>query len=177
MNSAGLIVIAIFGGAMLVLLIAGMMVLGWVLWQAKAAIAELQRELVANGAESKRHLEDSKTQFAAIAIEMNRQMVAHQQETRSQLAGHASLMAAEISKINATALAGASIQAIKACARLELLAVAVEKLLRNVDTSPESTLDPEAYGPTDTIYGTVSDVARGDREAEAEESQDTLSFR
>lgn len=166
MNSAGLIVIAIFGGALLVLLLVGMLVLGWVLWQVKAAVAEHSKLL-----------ESSKTQFAAIHADMARQQEQFAKDTHAVLQTHANAIGIIVGKINGDVLAEASVRAVNACARMEKMAVAVEKLLLTVDTAPESNLDPEAYGPTDTIYGTVSDVARGDREAEAEESQDTLSFR
>lgn len=177
MANAGLIVIALLGGALLILLLVGMALLGWGLWQVERSIATHGKQLTGHAAEMKTGLDAAKSSLASIRTDMSRQQDQSLKSTQELLQGHAQAMHGAIAKINAEALEAASVRGLQASARMEKVAVALQKLLLTVDPQPENSFGPEDYGPDDrTIYGSVSDVARGDAQADAEDQQDTFTF-
>lgn len=177
MNSAGIVVLALLGGALVVLLILGMIVLAWGLWVVWKEIKADQRLREAQAAEVKATTDATKSSYASIKAEMTRQQEAFLKETRQLIEGVSAKMEESVGRINAQALEAASTRGLQACIRMERVAVAMQKLLLTVDTLEENHLAPEEYAPDDnTIYSRQSDVARSDAEAETEDQQVPFSF-
>jgi len=178
MNNAGLIVLALLGGALVVLLILGMAMLAWSLWQ-------VWKRVEADAALRKTQMYDldlslgaAKSSFASIRTEMTRQQGEFLRDTGKMLETYSGQMAESIAKINAQALEAASMRGLQACIRMEKVAVAMQKLLLTVDVPEENNFAPEEYAPDDnTIYSRQSDVARGDAEADAEDAEGTFTLR
>lgn len=177
MNSAGIVVLALLGGALVVLLILGMIMLAWGLWIVWKEIKADQKLRETQAAEMKATAESTKSSYASIKAEMTRQQEAFLKETRQLVEGSSAKMEESVGRINAQALEAASMRGLQACIRMEKVAVALQKMLMTVDTPEENRLAPEEYAPNDnTIYSRQSDVARGDAEAETEDQQVPFSF-
>lgn len=204
MNSVAVAIIAVFFGALLVLLIGGMGALVYLHLKANRAHAELlarmeafeksiqesfssfgedlEATLTKYQGESVTLIDGARSSFTGIRQDMKASHDALAKGIAEVLTKHEMAFKESIGRINGEALLKASMQALQATKEISALCFTLKNLLVDHQApAAETELGPEEYAPSDTIYTKMSEAARmdaaiADMEAADNEPQFSTGF-
>lgn len=174
MNVAAVAIVSIFAGIFLVALIGGMATLIVLHLRAQKANKELLSKFVEFGdaltLTLKAHrdeitgiIEPAKASFSGIRQDIKAAQQAQDKLLAAALKAHDQGFREVMGKINPAAMEASSVRLLNATGKIVQVASTLQALLVTHEV-PEGAQDlaPEQYGPSDTIYSTVSEQSRLD---------------
>lgn len=184
MNVAAIVIASIFGGALFIVILAGMAALIFLHLRAAKERAELTKTLTAfqekmesitgqAKADLTGIVESAKSSFSGIRVEIKTSQELQAKALGKSLKEFEAAFRETIGKINGDMLLKSSMQALQATREISALCVTLKSLLVDHEApAATSELGPEEYGPSDTIYSQVSPAARMDAALEQQEAAD-----
>ncbi len=189
MQTTAAIIIALFAGALFIVIIGGMATLIFLHIQGQKSAAALQKSMADFIAESKSGQESfqkelagivdgARSSFSGVRTEVAKALETQLKAVSKALKDQEQVFADKVGNINGEVLQAASMRALQSCRDLSSLTITLKNLLVEHETMPGADLAPEEYGPSDTIYSQPSIVDRADAaaiRAEVEELQPQYS--
>ncbi len=172
MNTAGLVVVCLFAGALFVVILAALATLIFLVLQLKKQVTTA----VSGFTTATKAIDDSiagaRTSFAGIRQDVKASLTEHSNRTADVLAAHQKAFEDTVGKVNGAALEAACKRSIQAAAQIVDVATNLKQLLYAAEggmEQPPVPLAPEEYAPSESIYATQSPTARADALANAAE--------
>lgn len=174
MQTAGIVVLCLFGGALFVLLVGGLATLIVLHVRLKRAMSEISTEFrhavekmetasVKLSADVEASIAGARTSFSGIRADMKTILTEHGNQVADTLARHDKAFQEKLGKINGAALEAACVRAVQAANQIVQVASFLRTMIsEGAEPATASNLAPEEYGPSETIYSTQSRIAATD---------------
>lgn len=183
MNTLAAVIVAVFAGALFVVLIGGIATLIVLHIRSQKAskensgimadfMADLGTLLESQRTEMLSLVEGARASFSGIRQEIKASQDAQSKTLAKALKDQEAVFEAKVGNINGEILQAASVRAVQACSKLSTLAVTLQTMLVAHEVQPGADLAPEEYGPSDTIYDMQNVTGRRDDAALAEEAEE-----
>lgn len=183
MTTLAAVIVAVFAGALFVVLIGGIatLIVLHIRGQKSAKehaeiMADFMADLENLMNDAKQELGtivgDARASFSGIRQEIKASQDAQSKSLAKALKDQEAVFEAKVGNINGEILQAASVRAVQACSKLSTLAVTLQTMLVAHEVQPGSDLGPEEYGPSDTIYDMQNVTGRRDDAALAEEAEE-----
>jgi hypothetical protein len=153
MSTIGIVVISILGGMFGLALLAGVVLLIWLAWDLRKALAVAQKENLAVYQETRAALTAHQQEMKSVFESARNGFASIRNETKSLLENHQNVMQTQIAKINAEALAGTIARMIEVCLRLEKGIAIFQKMIFDNETRVTNEYGPEEFAPENTTFG------------------------
>jgi gas vesicle protein len=189
MQTTAAIIIALFAGALFIVIIGGMAALIVLHIRGQKSAAELQKSMADFIAESKAGQESfqkelvgivdgARSSFSGVRTEVAKALETQLKAVSKALKDQEQVFADKVGNINGEVLQASSLRALQACRDLSILTNTLRNMLVDHEVQPGADLAPEEYAPSDTIYAMQGAVDRADAASirdEAEEMQPQFS--
>jgi hypothetical protein len=173
MNTAGIVVVSLFLGALFIVILLALATLIYLHLQLKKAVADVSVKFAATAKEINDSITGARTSFTGIRQDVKTALDNHGNQVADVLAKHQKAFEETVGKVNGAALEAACVRIIKATGQISGVAKTLQAMLYAADgglepPAPSATpLAPEEYAPEDTIYSAQSPAAKMDSLAEA----------
>lgn len=187
METAGIVLLSIFGGAIFIVIIgalATLIVLHIRLKKSqnetekafRRAVDEINALVVKLSGDVDASISGARTSFSGIRSDIKTALDAHANQVGDTLAKHDKAFQDKLGKINGTALEAACVRAVQAANSIVQVASFLRKMIaEGGEPSTASNLAPEEYGPAETVYSQQSRTAELDDSVFEIEGADVMS--
>jgi len=176
MQTTAAIIIALFAGALFIVIIGGMAALIVLHIRGQKSAAELQKSMAAFISESKTGQESfqkelsgivdgARSSFSGVRTEVAKALETQLKAVSKALKDQEQVFADKVGNINGEVLQASSLRALQACRDLSILTNTLRNMLVDHEVQPGANLAPEEYAPSDTIYSRQGMVDRADEAA------------
>lgn len=184
MQTTASVIVALFLGALFVVIVGGMALLVFLhlrLQKMAKELSEMMGNFVpqlkssteASQKELNRILEGARSNFSGVRADVSKALETQMKSVSKAMKEQEQVFAEKVGNINGEVLQAASIRALRACQDLSALTVTLKNLLVSHEVSqPGAELGSEEYGPSDTIYAMQSATDRADAAVIREEVEE-----
>ena len=173
MNTASLILVALFGGALFVIVLLGVATLIYLHFQLKKQVESAVLGFATAAREINESIAGARTSFSGIRQDVKISLENHGNQVADVLAKHQKAFEETVGKVNGAALEAACARSIQAAGQIVAVAKELKTLLYAAEgglETPQTPLAPEEYAPSDTIYAIRGPAAKMDDLASAAEA-------
>jgi hypothetical protein len=187
MNTAAVVLVSIFIGALFIVILGGLATLIYLHIQVRKAQTEMLAEYQESTewlrkmagdlvGEVSEQVSGARTSFSGIRTDIKAALESHGNLVADTLAKHEAAFQEKLGKINGAALEVACARAVKASNQIVGVATFLQKMLaEGAEPATDEKLAPDSYGPEDTVYTKQSRTAAVDEAIFALEDLDAMS--